>query len=220
MINWQLLPDERFMLYSPVGLRVIDDFSGAGPVGAIEALLDVQDTNGDWHTMDVDAVRTAGDVIAYPGLGRTAYVGVQPMMRYRVRLEADFYRPDYLINLDAVEFDVHPYDDQNPPAVIPTHPQTVFMLPATQYQYPRHVRVVRGRVEDNNGDPVANVEVTEGPRERVLTDERGTFSLPLRWPALNAAVQIDALDHRTGLSGQLNINLPGDLTGGHTIIIT
>ncbi|MDJ0653684.1 MAG: carboxypeptidase-like regulatory domain-containing protein [Xanthomonadales bacterium] len=220
MTSWQVLPEERRMLYSPVGLRMLDDFTGRAPSGSLEILLDVQDSNGQWHEVDVHPVRTPSEVITYPGLGRSAHAATQPLMRYRVRIDGEYYRPDYLINLDGVEFDNLAYDDQNPPPVVPIVPQDLFLLPATNYPFPRHIRVLRGHVEDNAGDPVANVEVTEGPRERVLTDERGTFSLPLRWPGLNAAVVIDAVDHRTGHAGQLNINLPGDLSGAHTIIIT
>jgi hypothetical protein len=219
MNGWQTIPGERLMLYSPIGLRLVDDFTGTRPFGPIQADLEEQDSNGDWHATAVSAVRTPGDVLGYPGLGRSANQAAQPVRRYRVLLSAAWYRADYLINLDAIEFDVHPYDDQNPPALFPAQPNDVFLLPSFNYPFPRHIRVLRGVVEDAANNPVANVEVTEGPRERVLTDSRGAFSIPLRWPALNAAVQIDALDHRTGRSGQININLPGDLAQGHTITI-
>ena len=59
-----------------------------------------------------------------------------------------------------------------------------------------------------------------GVAERVATDSRGRFSLPLRWPALNGAIQIDASDHRTGRTGQITINLPAGLTGSHLIVIS
>jgi hypothetical protein len=176
--------------------------------------------NGEWQQADIDAVRTASDVLIYPGLGRSAHVTTQPPARYRVRLEASFYRPDYLLNIDGIEFDAYPYDDKTPPALFPSSPRNLFMMPSTTYPFPGHVRVVRGRVVDVNGNAVVNAEVTESAQERVLSDERGGFSLPLRWPALTAVVQIDALDHRSGRSGQLSITLPADLAVGHVITIT
>ena len=54
----------------------------------------------------------------------------------------------------------------------------------------------------------------------VLSDERGVFALPLRWPAPGSMVTVDALDHRTGLSGQITIDFPADLGEGHDITIT
>ena len=220
MTDWAPIVSERRMLYSPIGLRIVDDFTGFAPLGSLRAILDQKLANGEWFETPIDAVRTASDVLIYPGLGRSAHATTQPSQRYRVRLDAALYRPDYLLNLDGVEFDAHPYDDQHPPAAFPTLPQNLFLMPATHYPYPGHVRVVRGRIVDAGGSAVANVEVTESAQERVLSDERGGFALPLRWPALTATVQIDAIDHRTGRSGHLGINLPADLGTGHVITIT
>jgi hypothetical protein len=220
MNGWHAVPDERRRLYSPIGLRLIDDFTGFAPFGSVHARLDVKRANGDWQPTDAAAVRTPSDVLTYPGLGRSAHAATEPATHYRVRLDATFYRPDYLVNLEGIEFDAHPYDDDTPPAVIVGLPQSVFLMPAANYPFPGHVRVLRGQVLDVNGDPVASVEVTESAQERVLSDERGAFSLPLRWPALTAVVQIDALDHRSGRSGQLNANLPADLAVGHVITIS
>ena len=220
MVSWQVIPEERLTLYSPVGLLLRDDFSGTAPAGRVRARLDVRDAALVWHETEVAEIRTPREIVTYPGLGRSAHAATQPVFRYRVRIEADFYRPDYLMNLDGVEFDVHPYDDQAPPAVVPATPQTVVLLPGPTYPFARHVRVVRGVVQDAAATPVANVEVTAGPQERTLTDERGQFALPLRWPALVAVVQVDALDHRTGQSGTINVTLPADLGSGRTITIT
>jgi hypothetical protein len=220
MNGWHAVPDERRRLYSPIGLRLIDDFTGFAPFGSVHARLDARRANGDWQPTDATAVRTPSDVLTYPGLGRSAHAATEPATHYRVRLDATFYRPDYLVNLEGIQFDAHPYDDDTPPAVIVGLPQSVFLMPAANYPFPGHVRVLRGQVLDVNGDPVASVEVTESAQERVLSDERGAFSLPLRWPALTAVVQIDALDHRSGRSGQLNANLPADLAVGHVITIS
>ncbi len=161
MMVWQAIAEERRMLYSPIGLRLVDDFTGRAPIGAVQAHLDLRRADMTWQPTEIAAVRTPSEVITYPGLGRSAHFALQPTFRYRVRLEAGFYRPDYLLNQDAIEFDVHPYDDDNPPAVLANLPQDVFLMPAVNYPYPGHVRVLRGQVLDNAGDPAANVEVTE-----------------------------------------------------------
>jgi hypothetical protein len=220
MTGWTPIAGERRLLYSPVGLRLIDDLTGTAPAGVIRAELDEQDAGGEWHLTGIRAVRSFGDVLLYPGLGRSSHAAVQPVRHYRVRLISDWYVADYLANDEGVPFDAHPYDDETPPAVVPTHPEDVFLLPSTSYPFPGHIRVLRGVVRDALNDPVPFVEVTEGSRERVLTDTRGGFALPLRWPPIVTALQIDALDNRTGRSGQLNVTLPGDLSRGNTIIIT
>ena len=219
-MSWLAIPNEELALYSPIGLKLIDDFTGRVPYGSVKALLDFQDQSGDWHEAERSSVRTPSEIVTYPGLGRSAHVAVQPVFRYRVRIDAQYYRADYLKNADGVEFDVHPWDDSTPPAVVPNAPQDLILYPATQYPFSAHIRVLRGVVVDNVGTRIPNVEVTESILERTLTDERGMFSLPLRWPALNAVLQIDALDHRTGRNGQINITLPGDLDVGHSITIT
>ena len=219
-MSWQALPDEILRLYSQIGIRVVDEFTGLLPKYPVYADLEFQDAAGDWHAIERKPVVTPSGVVSFPGLGRSAQIAMQPVLRHRVLLKSDFYRPAYLRNVDGLEFDLHPYDDDNPPAVIPTHPQTEFLLPNASYRYESHIRVVRGHVEDNTTAPVANVEVREGTNERVLTDERGAFALPLRWPALNAALLLDAVDHRTARSATISIQLPGDLFPDHLFTIT
>lgn len=217
---WHPLVTEQWLLYSSIGLNLIDEFTGKPPKYPIYSDLEYQDTAGDWHPKEYNPVVTPSGIISYPALGRSTQVAIQPVLRHRILLRSKFYRPGYLLNSEGIEFDVHPYDDTIPPAVIPTHPQTELMLPNINYAYENHVRIVRGLVQDNLGNPVANVEVSEGTRERTLTDERGAFSLPLRWPVSTAAVLLDALDHRTGRNDGITVNLPGDLTQGHLFTIT
>lgn len=217
---WQVLPDDKLELYSQIGLRLIDEFTGSRPLYPVSADLEFQNVAGDWIPVERQPTVTPGGIISFPGLGRSAQVAIQPVLRHRVLLRSDFYRAAYLRNSDGLEFDIHPYDDATPPAVIPTHPQTELLLPSASYGYPSHVRVVKGLVHDMAGEPVANVEVKLGGSERVLTDERGAFALPLRWPAVNAALSLDAVDHRTGHSATISIQLPGDLAQGHLFTIT
>jgi hypothetical protein len=219
MRGWAPIAGERRMLYSPVALHLVDDLTGAAPAGIVRAELDEQDTSGEWHLSTRRAVRSPGDVLLYPGLGRSSKAVLQPVRRCRVRLMSNWYLPEYLAGDDGIAFDVHPYDDQNPPAVIPQQPDEVFLLPSTAYPFPSHIRVLRGIVIDGAGAPVSFVEVSEGLRERALTDTRGAFALPLRWPALIDVIPILAVDNRTGRNGQINVALPGDLSQGNTIII-
>jgi len=219
-MNWLALNNEQWLLYSQIGLRLVDEFTAKPLKYPVSTTLEYQDSVGEWHTVKRDPVVTPNGLISYPSLGRSDHTASQPVLRHRVLLHSDFYRPDYLLNSDGIEFDIYPYDDFSPPAVIPTHPQTVLMFPSTVYAYPNHLRLVKGLVQDSLGDPVANVEVSEGTRERILTDKRGAFTLPLRWPANNASVMLDALDHRSGRNDSININLPDDLYQGHTFTIT
>jgi len=220
MIGWTQIREDRRMLYSPVGLRLVDDLTGATPDGVVRVDLDEQDANGIWHLTDIQPVRSPSYVLLYPGLGRSSQLVFPPIRHYRVRLNGDWYLADYLASNDGIEFDVHPYNDDTPPAIVPTHPDNVFLLPSTSYPFQGHVRVLRGVVTDALNNPVAFVEVVQGGTERVLTDSRGGFALPLRWPPIVGVLQIDATDNRTGRSGFINVNLPGDLSKGHTIIIT
>jgi hypothetical protein len=219
MTEWQPVPSERLMLYSPIGLHLIDDFTGQAPIGTLRIQLDRQRASGDWEPSGIEGVRTPSEVIIYPGLGRSAHAATQPASRYRARIEASHYRADYLMTDAGIEFDADPYDDTLAPVNIPAAPQPVFLLPAPSYAFQTHIRVIRGVVQDAANQPVAYAEVTEGINERVLSDERGGFALPLRWPALVGQVQIDAVDHRTGASGQITVTLPADLTSGQIITI-
>ncbi|MEZ6134627.1 MAG: carboxypeptidase-like regulatory domain-containing protein [Pirellulaceae bacterium] len=219
-ITWKSVPTEQRLLYSQIAIQLVDDFTSLPPRYPVRAGLEFQDASAQWRQVERQPTITSSGIICFPKLGRSASFATAPVVQYRVSLQSDYYRPEYLRAIDGLEFSVHPYDDANPPAVIPMHPQNALLLPAANYPFPSHVRVLRGVVQDTMSAPVAHVEVSEGTSERVLTDARGTFSLPLRWPAFNAAITVDAVDHRTGRSDTLNINLPGDLSLGHLFTIS
>jgi hypothetical protein len=243
------LPGEAVELYSPIGLLPIDAFTGRGPIGRVNAFLDAQDDNGNWRPTGIQAVRTPGEVIAYPGLQRRAEVAGQPLRRYRVRLEAEFYQPLYRLNADGIEFPAHPYNDTNPPADYPKTPdefpayleavlQRVWLAPAPNYPFPDHILVLRGEVKDAAERPVIGVEVFWGNKETtltnwpplsgenrrmVLTATRGVFALPLRITDEEHTTEkqtIDAVDHRTGRTGNIEIDIPKDLGKNNTITIS
>jgi hypothetical protein len=215
--------DERRMLYSQIGLRLIDEFTGEYPAFAIHVELEKQLGTGEWAAPfpPVDPEFTPSGNITFPGLGLNANASFAPDTPYRVRLSANECLPDYLRAADALYFTVRPYDHSTPPAVVPPLPQTVMLLPTVSYPFPGHVRVVRGVTTDaGSGNHIRYVEVTEGIRERVLSDERGAFALPLRWPDFTGPVTIDAVDHRTGRTDSLALTLPGDLLNSQTFQLT
>jgi hypothetical protein len=217
-MTFTLIASERTVDYSQISLRLVDEFMGGQPLHPVDARLSFQDSAGNWQRLQTRPVPSPSGNLLYPGLGRSANVAVAPVVRHRVELTSGFYRPEYLRTVDALEFDVHPYDDNLPPAVLPNLPQTVLLLPSTSY--PHAARTVRGRTLDATGDPIANVEVTQGTAERVLSDERGVFTLPLRWAAFSGPVVIDAIDNRTGRTGQITLTLPQDLQLGHSFTLT
>jgi hypothetical protein len=83
-----------------------------------------------------------------------------------------------------------------------------------------HIPVLRGEVVDPAGNPVPNAYVTQGNKERALTDARGTFALPLRWVQANTPTTIDATDQRTGRVGSISIQLPAALNSSQKISIS
>ena len=220
MTNWIQTVAEHTQLYSPIGLRLVDDLTGTTPRGRIDVYLDARDAGGNWTGTDVEAVKTASGVVTYPGLERHANVAGLPSRHYRVRLQAEFYIPLYQRNSDGIEFDAFPFSDEKPPSTLVTGTQDAVLTPAPNYQIEGHIPVLRGVVVDSTNKPVSNAMVTQGAKERVLTDSRGTFALPLRWVAQNLATPVDAADERTGRTGTISIQLPGSLSKSQKIQIS
>jgi len=203
-------------MYSPVGFRLIDELSGRALIGGFKATLDIR-IGTNFRATDSRAVTTASGVVAYPGLGRASQPVGAPR-HYRFRVAAEFYRPLYLENSDGLEFDAPWYSDDAPPVPLPSFPQDVAFAPAASYPFASHISVLRGRVVDAAGVPVENAKVVESTHERVLTDQRGAFCLPLRWAPSRVPVAIDASD-RAGRTGTIVVTLPVDLGRGQTITI-
>jgi hypothetical protein len=218
--TWQISVAEEMQTYSPVGLRLLDELTDDAPLGKTTAYLDIRDASGVWRQTDIPAVRTPSGVVSYPGLERHADVAGLLPRHYRVRISADFYVPLYQSTSDGIEFDAYPFNDANPPQVIVRLPQDAFLTPAPNYPFQGHIPVLRGIVIDPAKNPVPNALVTQGPIERVVTDSRGTFALPLRWAAQNVPIPIDAVDNRTHRLGSIPVTLPGDLATSHTIPIS
>jgi len=218
--TWRLLTSERKELYAPFGLRPVDDYTGNAPLGWIRAKLDVSDGSGGWRETEIKSAVTASGALTYPGLERRAEVIGQPSRRYRVRVETQFYLPLHRTNTAGIEFDAYPYNDTNPPQQYAMLPADLILVPATNYSFPGHIAVLRGEVRDANGVVVADALVTEQNRERVLTDSRGSFALPLRWVASAGQATIDVVHARSGQVGAINIQLPQALGKSQTITIS
>jgi hypothetical protein len=220
MTVWNTLPGERTELYSPIGLRPVDEMTGLAPIGRVRPFLDVADGAGGWQRTDIKAVVTLSGVITYPRLElRSIVTGASPR-HYRILISADFYRPLYPTAAAGIEFDAYPYNHSNPPQTIVSQIQDLFLTPATNYPFPSHISILRGIVIDAAGKKVSDALVTQGAKERVLTDDQGAFALPLRWVPKNVPVSINASDQRTSRTGSINITVPADLGKNGTITIS
>jgi hypothetical protein len=192
--------------------------------------------------VELPPVRTLGGALAYPALGRRARPSAPPQ-RYRVRLDVvghqALYPADdepFSADVTGVEFTVHPYDDENPPAE-QARPRLLRLLPGAAFAYPPGVRTVSGTVVDaGSSAPLANVLVESTGltdpdlvawRERTLSDAAGRFRLPLRWEGEKEGQPEDrdrpevfrlAATERPGRTGALTVRLPGD-AGPHVIEI-
>jgi hypothetical protein len=219
--KWRLIDGSRRRLFSQIGLRLIDELTSKGPLGQVRSRLSISDGLGGWIATEIRPIKTASGILAYPELeGPKAQVAGQPARRYRVQIEAQFYRPIYRTTADGIEFDIFPWNDENSPQTVnPNQPIDVKLAPATNYPFPSHVPVVRGVVLDA-GKPVGDVEVIGSNVERVVTDERGSFSLPIRSKPNNVPFPIDAIDHRTTKTGNTPVTLPDDLGKNKTINIS
>jgi hypothetical protein len=218
VITWRAVPQDTRLLYSPIGLLLVDDVTGKPPVGRVETTLALQD-GAEWRVIDRDPVITASGVLLYPGLGRSIDV-TQPPQHYRVSLELSLYRPLYRANGDGIEFDVPPFDDTSPPATLTDRPTPTVLLPAAHYPFAPYIPVLRGLVQDAGGHPVPDVLVQEALRERTLTDARGAFSLSLRWVPPGTPTLITADDQRHGRAGSITVTLPADLDQSQTITVS
>jgi hypothetical protein len=217
-MQWLMSPGERSLQFSPVGLRLIDDVTSKGPLGKTDCELFIEDAPGQWRKTELRPARSAGGFLTFPGLGRSREVAGQPPRRYRAMITAEFYRPFYVTPNGGIEFDAHPYNDDQPPAQPPAL-LTVVLVPTANYPFQPQLRVLRGQVFDG-AVAVPNAEVSNNNNERVLTDERGCYALPFRANTQNnVQLHIAADDHLTGKHGEINVTLPADLGKNHPISI-
>ena len=218
MIHWRPLAGEDVVMYPSDGFRPVDEMTGLPPIGRVRAVLDIEKGANTWVETALKPVTTPSGVIAYPALGRHRSTALQT--RYRLRFDADFYRPWYRRDSDGIVFIVSSYNNTTPPNPLPNGPSDVMLQPAVNYPFQSHIPVLRGVVKDGASDaPVADVVVAESNREKVLTDENGSFGLPLRWIKENVPAPIDATDHRTGRTQNIVVTLPASLGQCQTIVL-
>jgi hypothetical protein len=209
-VSWLPVPGSSRFQITPVGVRLLDDFTGKPPSSTVGVTLEADGGAAGWLRADHPPTFTPSGRVAFLGLGRTVNPTGKPVVRHRVSVRADGLLPLYgpAPDVEHVEFDVHPFDDAHRPAAPPAL-LDVFMLPATDYAFPAEVLVARGRVV-LAGVPVARALVTFLNLERVLSDDRGEFALPLRWAARGTTIQIDAADG-AGHVGGVSVAIPGGL---------
>jgi hypothetical protein len=221
--GWRPAPGERSVRFSPVWFRLIDDLTGLSPAGRVLVRLDRQEGT-EWKPTEVPATVTMVGMVAFPGLGRRRETAGVPAGHYRVRAEAEFYRPLYREQAEGLEFGAPPNnDDIQPPA--PAR-MDMILLPSVTYPYPAHIRTLRGIVHDQAGVPVGDVLVQTqsqaGPvtrLERTLTDDRGAFTLALRWVAPGSTASVTATDRRGHRSAIVTVTVPDDLDHSQLIVI-
>jgi hypothetical protein len=218
MTIWRRVSGDTIAMHVPIGLKLVDDFTGRPPQGGIRLTLDAEDGPG-WQETDRQPVRTHGGLYAYPGLGRMVDPIAIPIRRYRVRIAAELYVPAYRETSDGIECLVPSYNDRNPPTSTPLMPLTVVLMPAAAYPFPSSAPVLRGIVRDGAGAAVADARVTVSNINRVLTDERGAFSAPLTRQTLVGQIQLDAEHVRTGMTGMAQLILPGALNRNVEIVV-
>ena len=176
-----------------------------------------------------DRSLTPSTILSYPGLGRTANPAASPPKDYEIRIEADLYRPLYRATAAGIAFAAFPYDDVHPPALVPSGPVEIRLLPGPAYPFPNHLPVVRGVVTDA-GVPTADVLVSSTTTvggvdlvERAVTDDAGQFALTLRWVAAGVPTTIEAVATPpigSGRQGSIVVTLPDAIGTNQEIPLT
>jgi hypothetical protein len=222
--GWQLATDERSVRFSPAWFRLVDELTGLAPFERVHVRVDQRDVTG-WRSIDVPTIVTAAGMVAFPGLERRRETaGVAPG-HYRLKVDAEFYRPLYREQADGVTFEAAPHNDEvQPPAPSRTD---LFLLPSVTYPYSAHIRTLRGIVQDQSGAPVedglVSTQAQIGLRtrlDRTLTDGRGAFALPLRWVALGSTASVSCIDRRRQRGATITVNFPDDVGQNRLITIS
>lgn len=223
---------ESSNLYAGLGVQLVDEFASVPsanlelpPLGWTTIEIDIDDGGGVFRPLDpalLVTARSASGVVWYPWLEHHFDARGLPARNYRVRVSAGLYTPRYAYDSDGVIVAVSPYDDNNPPAILPTAPAKIFLLAAAAYPFAPAVPVLRGLVTDTAGTPVPDALVSwidaTLQTDTVLTDADGEFSLPMRRAAQNTPIDIHA--ERPGLAGDTIVRIPQDLSTFHTIPIS
>jgi len=182
VIHWVPIPGEKFVMYSPVGLRPVDEFTARPPIGEVRATLEIAD-QGQYRHTDIEAVITPSSFLIYPGLGLSRDPKNAQPRKYRVSIDTEFYFPLYSATQGGtaagIEFLAFPYDSTTPPAQPPLVADLA-LLPAPNYPFQGAYPVIRGIVELQGGARVKGARVWLAQKERVISGDRGAYSIALR----------------------------------------
>jgi hypothetical protein len=240
----RLLPLGNLLVFSPLGLSFVDDFTQDSPIGFLNPKLEVETAPGSntWQPTGVRGLFTPSGLLAYPNLGRRGRAPTPPTTtNYRVTVVAQYYDPLYsqatynsgVARPDGIVFSVTPYDDGTDFKALNLTPTrvTLPLLARANYPFAGKVALLRGNVRRAGAAVVALVTAVEPfddtgdtKQTRVLTDPGGVFRLPLRWgnkgtPAQPTPTTVTATDPVSGRSGSLKLTYPYVLTNPQTITI-
>ena len=233
---------DTLLAYSPLGLSLVDDFTGQPQIGYVNPtlLIEFPPGSGTYVRSEVTGLFTNSGILAYPNLGRRGRVPkpAEPARNYRVSIDAQYYTPLYPTGLNApgLDFSVPPYDNNTnfatvTPPLTPTI-ATLPLLPKANYPFTGNSLFLRGNVVTASNAPVIALVTVVEPYDdsgdtnqtRVATDSSGDFQVPLRWgdaktPTTVTATAVDPVSGKS-LSGQVTLTFPYSLPKSTTINIS
>ncbi|MCP3143400.1 carboxypeptidase-like regulatory domain-containing protein [Pyxidicoccus xibeiensis] len=204
--------------WSPISLAVQpwDHHTHGPPLAAPRLVLEREGPAGTWQRVRTPPVSTPSGILAWSGLEHRRFAqGVAPV-RYRLTVDTELYVPAFRESRDDEPLQIQPYDDRGPPPP-PAAPLRLLLYPSVAYPFEPRIPVLRGTVEDAQHRPVRDALLGHGPRERVLTDAKGAFALPLRQASPGTA-SIHVSD-RQGRADIATITLPQSLTSAVTFTL-
>ena len=229
------LPLGDMLVFSPLGLSFVDDFTGQAQIGSAKTTLTIETPpgSGAYLATGVLGLFTNSGILAYPNLGRRGRVPTpaETPRKYRVSIVAQYYTPLYPAGLNAPGFDftVTPYDDNTDFTIVKPTTATLPLLPKANYPFDGTTPLLRGNVVTAAGAPVVALVTAVEPfddtgdtnQTRVATDQGGFFRLPLRWGNAKSPkpTTVTAIDPVSGKSGTTSVPFPYNLSNPLTITI-
>jgi hypothetical protein len=229
----RFLPLGRLLVFSPLGLSFLDDYTGQYPIGFLKPTLEVETPpgSGAWAATGVRGLFTNTGILAYPNLGRRGRVPSPPEAprNYRVLITSQYYEPLYPGGPGSlgVVFPVTPYDEATDFKVLKPTRVILTLVPRANYPFEGGTSFLKGQVLKASGGSVVALLTAVEPidatgdmkQTRVLTDPEGFFRLPLRWGDPAATTSVTATDPASGKSKTISLSFPYDLTNPQTITI-
>jgi hypothetical protein len=202
---------------TPRAFQLIDSLTGRAPVGVVKTFLDARLPDLTWVPTGIAALVSGSGILLYPYLEKKQRVIGEPSRRYRFRVEAQHYEPDYSATADGIEFDAFPYNDEVVEENYAKQVDIVPLHPGPTYPFAPELPVLRGAVvRAAGGARVPSARVAKANEEKVLSDRRGEFALPLR-RITAPQFDIDVDDLRTNEGRTKTIVVP-DMLGINVVI--